>query len=142
MKNLLMMIIGVAWPLALPGASEGLSGGPGPEFRAGQSAVGSSLVSVPQEQKAQGVKQALLNGVQSAIRELGHEGGFLTNLPVRIPMPHQLQTIERSLRALKQDQLADEFVTAMNHAAERADRKSTRLNSSHRTISYAVFCLK
>src|SRR5437867_11098266 len=28
--------------------------------------------------------------------------------------------------------------------AERAegDRKSTRLNSSHRTISYAVFCLK
>src|SRR6266516_6509010 len=26
--------------------------------------------------------------------------------------------------------------------AQRADRKSTRLNSSHRTISYAVFCLK
>src|SRR5207248_9178671 len=24
----------------------------------------------------------------------------------------------------------------------RQDRKSTRLNSSHRTISYAVFCLK
>src|SRR6266516_5268067 len=24
----------------------------------------------------------------------------------------------------------------------RSDRKSTRLNSSHRTISYAVFCLK
>src|SRR3712207_8304710 len=26
--------------------------------------------------------------------------------------------------------------------AERADRKSTRLNSSHANISYAVFCLK
>src|SRR5437867_8173298 len=25
---------------------------------------------------------------------------------------------------------------------QRPDRKSTRLNSSHRTISYAVFCLK
>src|SRR5207248_5426165 len=25
---------------------------------------------------------------------------------------------------------------------DRLDRKSTRLNSSHRTISYAVFCLK
>src|SRR5689334_24822869 len=25
---------------------------------------------------------------------------------------------------------------------ERADRKSTRLNSSHSSISYAVFCLK
>src|SRR5437764_2107299 len=27
-------------------------------------------------------------------------------------------------------------------ASKRADRKSTRLNSSHRCISYAVFCLK
>src|SRR5689334_23983241 len=27
-------------------------------------------------------------------------------------------------------------------AAGRADRKSTRLNSSHSSISYAVFCLK
>src|SRR2546422_10639780 len=28
------------------------------------------------------------------------------------------------------------------HAALRQDRKSTRLNSSHGYISYAVFCLK
>src|SRR3712207_6895857 len=27
-------------------------------------------------------------------------------------------------------------------AADRVDRKSTRLNSSHANISYAVFCLK
>src|SRR5207248_5482104 len=27
-------------------------------------------------------------------------------------------------------------------SSTRPDRKSTRLNSSHRTISYAVFCLK
>src|SRR5256885_7911990 len=30
----------------------------------------------------------------------------------------------------------------LNDAAEDADRKSTRLNSSHLVISYAVFCLK
>src|SRR5256885_10128599 len=29
-----------------------------------------------------------------------------------------------------------------DHALERRDRKSTRLNSSHLVISYAVFCLK
>src|SRR5438094_7700582 len=29
-----------------------------------------------------------------------------------------------------------------NLRRRRRDRKSTRLNSSHRTISYAVFCLK
>src|SRR2546430_13493760 len=28
------------------------------------------------------------------------------------------------------------------HASARQDRKSTRLNSSHSQISYAVFCLK
>src|SRR5437879_13684096 len=28
------------------------------------------------------------------------------------------------------------------HFADEIDRKSTRLNSSHRCISYAVFCLK
>src|SRR5258708_9875417 len=30
----------------------------------------------------------------------------------------------------------------MIYALKRADRKSTRLNSSHQIISYAVFCLK
>src|SRR5207248_5526199 len=29
-----------------------------------------------------------------------------------------------------------------SHLLSVLDRKSTRLNSSHRTISYAVFCLK
>src|SRR3712207_8900319 len=31
---------------------------------------------------------------------------------------------------------------ALRHREERGDRKSTRLNSSHANISYAVFCLK
>src|SRR5258708_30980543 len=30
----------------------------------------------------------------------------------------------------------------MQHVAGHEDRKSTRLNSSHQIISYAVFCLK
>ena len=29
-----------------------------------------------------------------------------------------------------------------SHSAQNIDRKSTRLNSSHKPISYAVFCLK
>src|SRR5207248_11142626 len=33
-------------------------------------------------------------------------------------------------------------VGALVHEPLAQDRKSTRLNSSHRTISYAVFCLK
>src|SRR5690606_41384523 len=33
-------------------------------------------------------------------------------------------------------------VTDRGHGPSRTDRKSTRLNSSHVKISYAVFCLK
>src|SRR5207248_8854413 len=35
-----------------------------------------------------------------------------------------------------------EPVQLLLEIVEQQDRKSTRLNSSHRTISYAVFCLK
>src|SRR5207248_10208786 len=34
------------------------------------------------------------------------------------------------------------FMITDPRTVARGDRKSTRLNSSHRTISYAVFCLK
>src|SRR5690348_17907076 len=34
------------------------------------------------------------------------------------------------------------YVIVMGARRYRADRKSTRLNSSHPSISYAVFCLK
>src|SRR5688572_31082686 len=36
----------------------------------------------------------------------------------------------------------DAFFAAAPHDPPLADRKSTRLNSSHSQISYAVFCLK
>src|SRR3712207_8725917 len=35
-----------------------------------------------------------------------------------------------------------EAAARLEHSSLRADRKSTRLNSSHANISYAVFCLK
>src|SRR5256885_10365126 len=38
--------------------------------------------------------------------------------------------------------LALEFIPRRKKSRVRPDRKSTRLNSSHLVISYAVFCLK
>lgn len=84
------------------------------------SARSSGLPGLSQDQLVQGLKEALSKGVQSAIGNLGHDGGFLTNLNVKIPMPAKLRTVEKTLRTLKQDKLADEFITTMNHAAERA----------------------
>src|SRR3712207_7330338 len=47
----------------------------------------------------------------------------------------------RSLASLKSLALATLALALFAHASAE-DRKSTRLNSSHANISYAVFCLK
>src|SRR2546426_9267863 len=52
-------------------------------------------------------------------------------------------TLFRSLKAISPSDLGGEtFVTVSDTVTNVSDRKSTRLNSSHLVISYAVFCLK
>src|SRR3712207_7933182 len=54
----------------------------------------------------------------------------------------------RNLLALRADQPRQDHVQQKrrdrqkDHRDDHPDRKSTRLNSSHANISYAVFCLK
>src|SRR2546430_12370444 len=55
-------------------------------------------------------------------------------LPRSVNVVHTPASVPRAIRFLGLDQI-------MNRVAD-ADRKSTRLNSSHSQISYAVFCLK
>src|SRR5207247_7141462 len=52
---------------------------------------------------------------------------------------------EKVIRASSWSRFIDVFGAASAYSlpeARQADRKSTRLNSSHEWISYAVFCLK
>src|SRR3990170_6163424 len=51
--------------------------------------------------------------------------------------PHYAVPLAENMAALVVS-IADKFT----HILAPADRKSTRLNSSHQIISYAVFCLK
>jgi hypothetical protein len=44
-------------------------------------------------------------------------------------MPDSLAWVEKSLRTLGQDQLADEFVASMNHAAEQAKPEAAAIYS-------------
>lgn len=73
-----------------------------------------------QEQMVGGLKEALGKGVEHAVAMLGRTNGYLTNLNVRIPMPEKLQKVESVLRTAGQNQMADDFVTSMNRAAEQA----------------------
>lgn len=83
-------------------------------------ATNTSASALSQEQMVGGLKEALGKGVSNAVVSLGHEGGFLTNLNVKIPMPEKLQKVESVLRMAGQNQMVDEFVGSMNHAAEKA----------------------
>src|SRR3712207_7243274 len=55
---------------------------------------------------------------------------------------HEPQQQWKRRVCLEQRQFADRDARRVEPAARERDRKSTRLNSSHANISYAVFCLK
>ncbi len=86
----------------------------------GDQTQGTGIEALTQGEIADGLKQALEKGVNTAVTELGRPGGFLDNARVRIPMPKQLAWAEKALRELGQDKLADDFVNSMNSAAEKA----------------------
>src|ERR1017187_10660486 len=67
-------------------------------------------------------RQAITRGLVSAVMQTG---GLLKDLTV-----------------VETDQETASLFAHSRPVAEVLDRKSTRLNSSHRCISYAVFCLK
>src|SRR3712207_7039725 len=59
------------------------------------------------------------------------------------PLPGEYpQELLEEHHAGEVDQRQQRRQRAVDHRAVDQDRKSTRLNSSHANISYAVFCLK
>src|SRR2546430_10127508 len=60
--------------------------------------------------------------------------------PLRRKRPQPRPTGDSALRRDEQHTVGG--VRPVQRRRRRADRKSTRLNSSHSQISYAVFCLK
>jgi len=82
--------------------------------------AGMLATALSQDQMIGGLKEALGKGVEHAVGLLGKDDGFLKDLAVKIPMPATLKKVESSLRMFGQDKLADDFVTTMNRAAEKA----------------------
>lgn len=72
------------------------------------------------ESQATALRELLSQGSVQAVALLGRPDGYFANPRVRIPLPENLQRIERTLRRLGQGGLADEFVLSMNRAAESA----------------------
>src|SRR3712207_8766719 len=62
-----------------------------------------------------------------------------TTTPQAAIAARQQGCVEEALRRILGDLI---YTPAFPRAVDLLDRKSTRLNSSHANISYAVFCLK
>src|SRR3712207_6938389 len=71
-------------------------------------------------------------GLHEQAVEGAHRGGF----------PHLVRRLEGHDAAEGQRRAEVERQAGLGSTAREADRKSTRLNSSHANISYAVSCLK
>src|SRR2546426_3343887 len=56
--------------------------------------------------------------------------------------PYDPRHRRRGLLGRRRRRICEVEVHIRGRGGERPDRKSTRLNSSHLVISYAVFCLK
>src|SRR5207247_8725583 len=76
-------------------------------------------------------------------------GGFCNQAWMCLPSKVSYQISSGSVRFSLENSSSFMCVSCLDDAADvvrsrtkRSDRKSTRLNSSHEWISYAVFCLK
>lgn len=76
--------------------------------------------SITNTEAIKGLKAALDKAVDASIKSLGKQGGFMNNSQVKIPMPGTLGKMETALRLAGKTELADQFVTSMNRAAEKA----------------------
>lgn len=67
-----------------------------------------------------GLKQALQFGIDKEVTKLAKEDGFFSNELVRIGLPPELQKVDKTLRDVGLDALADEGLKILNRAAEDA----------------------
>ncbi len=80
----------------------------------------SGLAQFTAQQQTDSLKQALTQGAETAVKNLAKENGYLGNDKVRIPLPENLQKVDRALRKFGLGKYSDELATSMNRAAEAA----------------------
>jgi hypothetical protein len=79
-----------------------------------------AATSITETEAAQGMRQALEQGVSKGISLLNKEDGFLGNQAYKIFLPAEAQKIESTLRQLGMGALVDRAIIQINRSAEDA----------------------
>ncbi|HSG92249.1 MAG TPA: DUF4197 domain-containing protein [Methylotenera sp.] len=74
-----------------------------------------------------GLREALEIGSRRAISTVGQQGGYLNNPEIRIPLPPRLQQASDLMKQFGMGQMAEDFETSINRAAENAAPQATEL---------------
>ena len=84
------------------------------------SAFALSLADLSQTDASGGLKDALIQGAQVAVKQLGAPGGFSNNPDVRIELPGNLGKAARTMKMMGMGAQVTQLETSMNQAAEAA----------------------
>ena len=74
---------------------------------------------------ASGLREALDQGIDKQVSKLTQKDGFFKNEVVKIVLPEELQKVDKALRDIGLDNLADEGLKVLNRAAEDAVSEAT-----------------
>jgi len=84
------------------------------------SAFALSLADLSQSDASGGLKDALTQGTQVAVQQLGKPGGFSNNPDVRIELPGNLGKAAKTMKMMGMGAQVDQLEASMNKAAEAA----------------------
>ncbi|WP_068829328.1 DUF4197 domain-containing protein [Pseudomonas sp. BMS12] len=84
------------------------------------SAFALSLADLTQSDASGGLKDALTQGAQLAVKQLGRPGGFSNNDEVRIELPGKLGKAAKTMKMMGMGAEVEELEASMNKAAEAA----------------------
>lgn len=107
--------------------------------------IGTSGTSLTEGEVADGLKEALNNGIEQGVSRLSKPDGYFKDPQIKIPLPEEAKVVEEKLRQLGQGDKVDEAIESINRAAEDAadDAKDIFLSAiKNMTVTDAMGLLK
>jgi RNA binding exosome subunit len=92
-----------------------------------QKTLGGGGEGLSEDEIVRGLKEALQVGTTKAVEVASQVNGYYGNPKIKIPLPGEVQRVEKLLKSVGYGKQIDEFELSMNRAAEHAAPEAKRL---------------